>query len=57
MNIIDWLMDLGIMSFNNLPETGLGYLFWRLISILIKPLTIMTKLDNLRLFLRGGEIE
>ena len=53
MNIIDWLMDLGIMSFNDLPETRLGYLFWRL----IKSLTRRVKIDNLKLFLRGGEIE
>jgi hypothetical protein len=31
-------IDLGVISFYNLPQQGIGYLFWRLVSILIKPL-------------------
>ena len=31
-------IDLGIISIYELPQSGIGYLFWRLISIIIKPL-------------------
>ena len=31
-------IDLGVLSIYDLPQKGIGKLFWRFISILIKPL-------------------
>ena len=33
-------IDLGIISFYNLPQKGFGRVFWRLVKILIKPLRV-----------------
>jgi len=33
-------IDLGVLSVYDLPQKGLGYLLWRIVSIVIKPLRI-----------------
>lgn len=34
-------IDLGVFSIYNLPESGAGKVFWRIVSMLIKPLRVL----------------